>query len=170
MASYFITSNDANNFLICIKEFCMMVDYPKILQTDKGAEYNNKIIDNFCCVHNIKHILSIPYHPQTNGVVEVAHKEIRKIVIISYSENPDNFNLKLAILNSVEFHNSNIHTVTGYRPKDLIKNTDEDIYNKVIDNIQNKYKDIMEDNELKEDTHILINKNCQKVKDLKLKN
>lgn len=60
----------------------------------------------------------------------------------------------MALLNAVESHYSNIHTVTGYRPIDLIKNTDEDIYNKVIENIHNKYKDIMDDNELKLDTHI----------------
>lgn len=85
MASYPVTSIDANNSLICIKEFCMMVYYPQILQIDRGVEYNNKIIYNFCNVYNIKHILSSPYHPQINGVVEVIHKEIRKNVIISYS-------------------------------------------------------------------------------------
>ena len=169
MASYPVTSN-ANNCLICIKGFCIILDYPKILQTDRGADYNNKIIDNFCKVHNIKHILSSPYHPKTNGLEEVAHKEIRKNVIISYSEIPDNFNLKLPLLNAVESHKTNIQTVTGYRSIDLIKNIDEDIYNKVIEKIQNKYKDIMDYNELKEDTHILINKNFLKVgKRLKFK-
>jgi len=65
----------------------------------------------------------------------------------------------LVLLNAVESHNANIHIVTGYKPIDIIKNTDKDIYNKFIENIQNKYKDIMDNNELKEDNHILINKN-----------
>ena len=112
-----------------------MVGYPKILQSDNDSEYKNNIIKNFCIKNNIKQIFSAPLHPETNGVIEVSHKEIRKNVIINYSHNPYNFDLNNAVLDAIENHNQNIHTLTHYRPIDLLKNTDEDIYNEVIANI-----------------------------------
>ena len=82
--SYPVKDNNAQNALYCIKNFCMMVGYPKILQSDNGSEYKNNIIKNFCIKNNIKQIFSAPRHPETNGVIEVSHKEIRKNVIINY--------------------------------------------------------------------------------------
>ena len=67
--------------LYCIKNFCMMVGYPKILQSDNGLEYKNNIIKNFCENNNLKQIFSAPRHPETNGVIEVSHKELRKNII-----------------------------------------------------------------------------------------
>ena len=136
LMSFPIVQNDAINTLNCIKEFCVLKGMPKIIQSDNGSEYKNSLIEEFCNNNNIKHIYSSPYHPSTNGVVEVCHKEVRKQVIIYYAQNPDNFNLKNVILNAVQNHNNNIHTVTQYRPVELFNNTDEDVYNKVIDNIK----------------------------------
>ena len=52
----------------------------KILQVDNGKEFKNAILERFCLENNIKLIHSSPYHPQTNGVCEVVHKEIRKYI------------------------------------------------------------------------------------------
>lgn len=82
MGSFPVKENNAENVLLAIKEFCYYVGFPKILQTYNGLEYNNSIIDNFCINNNIKHIKSRPRHPQTNGVVEVVHKEIRKFFFV----------------------------------------------------------------------------------------
>ena len=67
-------------------------------------------------------------------MVEVAHKEIRKNVIIHYSKNPEHFNLKNTVLDAVENHNNTIHTITNYRPKDIINNTNEEVYHTVLEN------------------------------------
>ena len=61
-------------------------------------------------------------------------------------------------------HNQNIHTVTHYRPIDLLRNTDEEVYNEVLSNIKKfKYliKNINED-KIKIGNHILIKNNCIK--------
>ena len=76
--SYPVKNNDSNNALNSIKSFCKIIGFPKILQSDNGSEYKNNIISNFCHKNNIKQIFSSPRHPQTNGVIEVTHKEIRK--------------------------------------------------------------------------------------------
>ena len=148
----------------CFKEFCILKGYPKILQSDNGVEYKNNLFDKFCADHNINHIFSSPYHPQTNGVVEVAHKEIKKNVIIDYSKHPENFNLKTSLLEAVEIHNNNIHTTTLYRPVELFENTDEVIYSKVIENIKKRWKiKDFKDNNIKVGEHILIKNNVAKV-------
>ncbi len=58
MVSYPIKDNNTINALNAIKEFCMYVGYPKILQTDNELEYYNNMISNFCLSNNIVHINS----------------------------------------------------------------------------------------------------------------
>ena len=141
MFSFPIKENNAQNALMAIKEFCYFVGCPKILQTDNGMEYNNSIIEDFCNKNNIKHIKSRPRHPQTNGVVEVVHKEIQKYVILKYSENSNDFNLKDSLLEAVNIHNHNTHTTTYYKPIDIINNNDdEEIKKIVLENIKKSLK------------------------------
>ena len=52
---------------------------------------------------NIQHIFSSLYHPISNGVMELNHKEIRKNLVIYYSHNRgSNINFKNALLDLVE--------------------------------------------------------------------
>ncbi len=43
---------------------------PEVLQSDRGTHFVNKVIANLTEKFRIKHRLSSPYHPQTNGLVE----------------------------------------------------------------------------------------------------
>jgi hypothetical protein len=43
---------------------------PKIILSDRGTHFRNKIVDGLCQKFEIKHKLSSPYHPETNGLVE----------------------------------------------------------------------------------------------------
>src|SRR5437667_4033914 len=43
---------------------------PKIILSDRGTHFRNKLVDGLCEKFKIKHKLSSPYHPQTNGLVE----------------------------------------------------------------------------------------------------
>ena len=57
-----------------IKIFCNNNGNCRILQSDKGKEFDNNEMHFFCENNNIKFIKSSPYHPQTNGSVEIIHK------------------------------------------------------------------------------------------------
>ena len=94
MGSFPVSDNNGKNALLSIKEFCIYIGFPKILQTDNGPEYCNNLIDTFCAENNIKHITSSPRHPQTNGVIEIVHREIRRKVMIDYSNSTEPFDLK----------------------------------------------------------------------------
>lgn len=134
-----IKNNNANNILCCLKEFVNYVGKPAIFQSDNGSEYKNNIIKNYLDDNNIKRIFSSPRHPQTNGVVEVVHKEVRKNLLCNINDIIDDISFKNIILECVSIHNNNIHTVTGFKPSFLIKNDDHEIYEVVISNIKNKY-------------------------------
>ena len=43
---------------------------PGIILSDRGTHFRNKLVDGLCERFKIKHKLSSPYHPQTNGLVE----------------------------------------------------------------------------------------------------
>jgi len=41
LMSFPVANNDAINTLNSIREFCILIGYPQILQTDNGQEYKN---------------------------------------------------------------------------------------------------------------------------------
>ena len=49
---------------------------------------------------------SSPYHPQTNGVCEVVHKEIRKYIYTEYFKNKENFDLEDELFNITKIHDT----------------------------------------------------------------
>ena len=63
MMSYAVPKNDSVNCLNCVKQFCLMIGFPNIIQTDNGSEYKNSLFDEFCINKNINNIYSSPYHP-----------------------------------------------------------------------------------------------------------
>mgnify|MGYP003744880187 CR=1 FL=1 len=48
---------------------------------DNGKNLNGKMIEQLCQQFKIEHRNLVPYHPQMNGVVEVADKNIKKILM-----------------------------------------------------------------------------------------
>ncbi len=44
--------------------------YPEVLQSDHGTYFVNRIIEDLMERFRIKHCLFLPYHLQTNGLVE----------------------------------------------------------------------------------------------------
>ena len=106
---------------------------------------------------------STPRHPQKNGVIEIVHKGIRRFLILKFGEFDKNFDLKNELLEAVNCHNHNIHSTTGFRPSDLINNTNEEIKKKVLDNIKKRFNiDHKEYDNIAEGCHILINQNVHK--------
>ena len=52
----------------------------RTLINDGGSHFANKVFDQLMGRYGIKHIMSLAYHPQTNGQVEISNKEIKKIL------------------------------------------------------------------------------------------
>ena len=68
---------------------------PKIILSDRGTHFVNKVVDNLCENFKIKHQLSSPYHPQTNGLVERFNRTLTE-TLAKLSEETDQWDLQLS--------------------------------------------------------------------------
>ncbi len=49
---------------------------PRIIQSDRGTHFVNEVIRKLTKRFRVKHNLSLPYHPQSNGLVERFNKTL----------------------------------------------------------------------------------------------
>ena len=49
---------------------------PARLLSDRGASFTSSVIEEMCKILGIKLLQTMPYHPQTNGLVERSHQMI----------------------------------------------------------------------------------------------
>ena len=62
---------------------------PSIIITDNGSNLNNKMMTELCKEFKVIYHNSSPYRPKINGVVEVANKNIKKIIqkmVVTYKD------------------------------------------------------------------------------------
>ena len=53
---------------------------PRVLITDNGTHFCNKVIDKVLHKYGVRHRTSLAYHPQSNGQAEVSNREIKYIL------------------------------------------------------------------------------------------
>ena len=58
---------------------------PITIIIDGGSHFANKVFDKLVGRYGIKHIMSLAYHPQTNGQTEISNRVIKKILEKSIS-------------------------------------------------------------------------------------
>ena len=68
---------------------------PRTIISDGGSHFSNKVFDKLMGRYCIKHIMSLAYHPQTNGQAEISNKEIKKILEKTVSSSIRDWSLKL---------------------------------------------------------------------------
>src|SRR6185295_9232744 len=85
---------------------------PKIILTDQGSHFKNKMLDELCNKFGIKHRLSSPYHPQTNGLVE----RFNRTLVTMLAKTNDIFNWDLHIPSVLFVYRTAKHSTTKYTP------------------------------------------------------
>ena len=53
---------------------------PRTIISDGGSHFENRIFAKLMSRYGIKHIMSLAYHPQTNGQTEISNTEIKRIL------------------------------------------------------------------------------------------
>ncbi|GFN74561.1 Pol polyprotein [Plakobranchus ocellatus] len=53
---------------------------PKEIQSVRGQQFVSKLLAEFNSLCNIKHFVSTPYHPQTNGIDERFHSTLKSMI------------------------------------------------------------------------------------------
>ena len=74
-------------------------------------------------------IFSSPYQPQTNGVCEAVHKEIRKYIYSEYFKFKKDFILEDELFNIIKIHNNKVHSKTKQIPKEIKDLDDKEQFN-----------------------------------------
>ena len=68
---------------------------PRTIISAGGSHFENKVFEKLMSRYGIKHIMSLTYHPQTNGQVEISNREIKKILEKTISSNIRDWSLNL---------------------------------------------------------------------------
>ena len=53
---------------------------PRAVISDEGSHFCNKLFASLLAKYGVKHRVTLAYHPQSNGQVEVSNREIKKIL------------------------------------------------------------------------------------------
>jgi transposase InsO family protein len=63
-------------------EICANFGFPKVMQSDNGTEFVNKVVRELKIASSIDHRLTTPYNPKANGVVERSFRTIMESIRI----------------------------------------------------------------------------------------
>ena len=75
------TNKTKETVLSSIKEIFSNMGFPKMLQSDNGTEFKNKLLGDYLQKKKIDHIFGSPYHPQSQGSVEAFNRTIQNFLI-----------------------------------------------------------------------------------------
>lgn len=119
------------------------------IRTDKGTEYNNKLLKELCEIIKINHNLSTAYHHETLGTIERNHRTLNEYIRIYVTniEEWDEYVKYYSYCYNVAKHSalndvySPYELVFGKSPREfdeILKNRIEPVYN--IENYVNELK------------------------------
>ena len=72
------TTNPLLNFLY--QGYISIFGAPVRLLSYRGANFMSSVIDEMCKIIGMKKLQTLPYHPQTNGLVERLHQMIMQMI------------------------------------------------------------------------------------------
>ena len=84
---YRVNSKNAEILLNHIEDFCINHKYPQEFISDNGAEFKNKLFEDFWLLNHIKFIPGSPYNPHSQGAIERFHYSIKKYFGKEFLEN-----------------------------------------------------------------------------------
>ena len=88
--------NDANTVVSFLqKNILSRFGTPKTIISDGGSHFANKIFAKLMSRYGINHVMSLAYHPQTNGQAEISNREIKSILEKTVSSSRKDWSSKL---------------------------------------------------------------------------
>ena len=60
--------------------YILIFGAPSRLLSDRGANFMSSVIDEMCKILSVKKLQTMPYHPQTNGLVERSQQTIMRMI------------------------------------------------------------------------------------------
>lgn len=91
---------------------------PERLITDKGANFESRLIKEICKILKIKKKSTTSYHPQSNGSLERSHRPLADYLRIFERKYPDSWDTFVAPAMFVK--NTSVHASTKFTPTELL--------------------------------------------------
>lgn len=91
---------------------------PGKILTDRGTHFNNKLLQGLMEKFSIKHLMSTPYHPQTNGLVERFNRTLGEALARTAAEHLDEWDKYIAPV--LFAYRTTKHTTTKMTPFYLV--------------------------------------------------
>ncbi|XP_066982814.1 uncharacterized protein [Macrobrachium rosenbergii] len=63
-----------------LMDFFSRYGLPRVIQTDCGTNFTSKVFRGKCAELAIQHITSVPYHPESQGLVERFHQTLKSVL------------------------------------------------------------------------------------------
>ena len=118
-----IKTKDEKTVAAAIEETFKAMGTPSRIQHDNGSEFVNKTVKQLCEDYEVKQIVSAPYHPRSNGIVERFNRTLKNII----AKFMVNFNTKhfIDVLPKlIKNYNDQIHTTTKRKPDEVVNAAD----------------------------------------------
>ena len=68
---------------------------PRTIISDEGSHFANKVLAKLMSRYEIKHMMRLTYHPQSNGQDEISNREIKKIMEKTVNTSRKDWSIKL---------------------------------------------------------------------------
>ena len=76
-----IVNKEAPTIARALWKICCVIGVPRILQSDNGTEFCNKIIESLCRLTGIGRRYIAPYNPRADGKVERSIKTVKQVIV-----------------------------------------------------------------------------------------
>ena len=88
------------------------------LLSDKGASFMSSVMEEMCKILGVKQLWTMPYHPQTNGLVERSHQTIMHMIRKLEEDKKTNWPSHFTEIGHA--YNATCSAVMGYSPHYLM--------------------------------------------------
>lgn len=95
---------------------------PQTIITDRGTQFTSSEWKDYMTKTKIKHSLTTPYHPQSNGIDERLNGTLMRILRAYVDEYHENWDEHLKW--SLYVYNTTVHESTGYSPYQILHGMD----------------------------------------------
>ena len=94
---------------------------PSVVQTDRGSEFVSGEFQAALRRHNVKHVMSRPYTPQSQGQIERWHSTLKTLLRQHLAQFTGSRRWVDVLPLLLENYNSSKHSATGFTPLELVQ-------------------------------------------------